>query len=50
MKDKEERALENQLMSQHKDFFSGVPQEEPKKDVDMFIDQKEQKKAKDLEK
>jgi len=42
MKDREERALEAQLMNAHKDFFSAntdeMTPEEDKNDVDIFVD------------
>lgn len=49
IKDKEERALENKLMNEAREFFGETtaksePSNDPSKDVNMFIDQKDAKK------
>ena len=46
IKDREERALENQLMNQHMEFFDKPNIVDPKEDVtqDQFVDQKDVKK------
>ena len=53
IKGREERQLENQLLSAHKDFFSGKQSEDiPMKDMqtaDIFVDRKEAKKQRDLQ-
>ena len=53
IKDWEECRLENQLLSAHKDFFNASTEdavnEENKDDDDLFVDQKDAKKQKDLE-
>ena len=53
IKGRDERQLENQLLSAHKDFFLGKPSSEDvqMKDAsaDIFVDRKEAKKQRDLQ-
>ena len=55
IKDREERALEAQLLNAHRDFFQGcgpMPDTVDMKEaqnVDMFVDQKDAKRMRELE-